>query len=538
MKRTGLLVLVPLVGLGVWIGWRMRAKNADTAAQSQQREARLKSSPLVTTAPVALRDVVNTIEAVGTAESPFNVKMAPRFAGRIEFLQVREGDRVTKGQLLVRLDTSQIEAQVRQQEAAVAETRYRLSQAIIAQAPAEASVSTQLRQQESALSSARADLDQTKAKADADAASTDGDLTSADARYKASGTTVVVAEANITNAKANLENAKTRYERLKNLLSRGFIAAQQVDDAKANLVVMQTGVEVTLAQQRSAAAQREANLSLLRVAERQVGIVKAKGLADIRAAQEKVKQAQASLDFARANRAQTPAYKQNLEALKSSVMAAEASLKNVQAQRAETNLVSPLDGYVTSRLMDTGTMASPGQPILVIQDFRQVWVTVPIQEEISRKIYQGQVATVTFDAIAGKTLTGRIAQINPSADPGSRQFAMRVLLENPGNMIKPGMFARVKMGTDTLKQAVTVARESVMGTEEGRPYVMVIDGDKKASKHPVVLGGSDSNYVVITDGLKAGEMVVTITAAPLKDGQEVTVEGAKKDKKEKKEKKQ
>ncbi|MCX6382318.1 MAG: efflux RND transporter periplasmic adaptor subunit, partial [Armatimonadetes bacterium] len=177
----------------------------------------------------------------------------------------------------------------------------------------------------------------------------------------------------------------------------------------------------------------------------------------MRAAQEKVKQAQASLDFARANRAQTPAYKQNLEALKSSVMAAEASLKNVQAQRAETNLVSPLDGYVTSRLMDTGTMASPGQPILVIQDFRQVWVTVPIQEEISRKIYQGQVATVTFDAIAGKTLTGRIAQINPSADPGSRQFAMRVLLENPGNMIKPGMFARVKMGTDTLKQAVTVA---------------------------------------------------------------------------------
>lgn len=529
--------MIPLVGLGVWIGIRVKAKNADAVAQTQQREARLKSSPLVTTGLVALRDVVNSIEAIGTAEAPFNVKIAPRFAGRIEFMQVREGDKVAKGQLLVRLDASQIESQVRQQEAALAEARYRLSQAVIAQAPAEASVSTQLRQQESALSSARADLDQTKAKADAEEAQAEGELTSADSRYKAAGTAVVVSEANITNAKANLENAKTRFERLKNLLARGFIAAQQVDDAKAELVAVQSSVEVALAQNRSAVAQRDANLSLRRVAERQIGIVKAKGLADIRAAQEKVKQAQASLDFAKANRAQNPAYKQNLQALKSSVSAAEASLKNVEAQRAETQLASPLDGYVTSRLMDTGTMASPGAPILVIQDFRQIWVNAPIQEEISRKIYTGQTASVRFDAIAGKTFTGRIAQINPSADPGSRQFAVRVLIDNAENSIKPGMFARVKFGTDALKQAVTVSREAILGGEEGKPYVMVVGNDNKASKRPVTLGGSDNNYVAITDGLKAGERVVTISASPIKDGQEVTVDGAKKAKKDSKEKK-
>ncbi len=531
MKRTGLVVLVLLCGLGGWIGWRVKEKKAEASAQTQQREARLKSVPLITATTAALRDVVNVVEAVGTVESPFNVKIAPRFAGRIEFLQVREGDKVTKGQLLVRLDTSQIEAQVRQQQASLAEARYRLAQAVIAQAPANASVSTQLRQQESAVSTAKADNDQAHAKADADTAQAEGELTNADAKYKASNTAVQVADANITNAKANLENAKTRYERLKNLLAKGFIAAQLVDDAKANLVVMQTSVDVALAQYRSAVALREANLSLLHVAERQLAIVKVKDKADLRSSEERVKQAQAALDFARANRAQTPAYKQNIEALKASVSAAEASLKSVEAQRAETQLLSPLDGYVTSRMMDTGTMATPGQPILAIQDFRQVWVTVPIQEEISRKVFVGQEAKVSFDALTGMNFKGHIAQINPSADPSSRQFAVRVMLENSNNLIKPGMFGRVSLATDKQLQVVTVLRETVLGVEENKPYVMVVGEDKKATRRPIVLGGSDSNYFIVNDGLKVGEKVINVTASPIKEGQEVKIEGAKQEKK-------
>src|SRR5579872_1666175 len=119
MKRW-LMVFIPLAALGAFYGWRLRGRQADAAAQAKPQATQPKT-PEVSVAPPAVRDVVETFEAIGSVESPFNVRIAPNVAGRIDFLQVREGDRVTAGQVLVRIDPSQIEAQVGHERAMLAE---------------------------------------------------------------------------------------------------------------------------------------------------------------------------------------------------------------------------------------------------------------------------------------------------------------------------------------------------------------------------------------------------------------------------------
>ncbi len=525
MKRW-IPVFIVLAGLGGWFGWRVKQKQGEAIEQVQQKERRQKAPALVGITEVALRDMVQDIEAVGTVESPSNVQVAAKIAGRIMYLQVREGDPVKRGQVLVRLDPSQLEAQVRQQEATVAEARSRLAQVLLGQAPNNANITTQIRQQEAAVASAKADYEQTKARYDADIASASGALTEANARYMAARTNVNVTEANIRNAEANLENTKSRYNRLLNLLEKGFVAAQLVDDARTAVTAQQTAVDVAKAQRGAAMAQRDSNLTLRTVAEKQVEIVKLKGPADLQASAAKLEQAKAALELAKANTAQKPAYQQNIAALRANLLAAEANLKNIITQRAEAVLISSLDGYVTARSLDVGAMASPGQAILTVQEFRDVWVAMPLPEEASRKVRIGQTASITFDALPGKNFSGKTVQVNPSSDPNSRQFMVRVLLSNAQNMIKPGMFARVKILMDRTEQVVAIPKEALQQRPEGK-YVIVVGKDNVARFHPIVVGASDSDYTAIPNGLEVGDKIVVLSASPVKEGQEVKVDTKK-----------
>lgn len=527
MKRW-ILAILSLALLGGLIGWRVKQKQGEAQAQIEQKEKRQKTPPLVGVAMVTKRDIVQDFEAVGSVEAPYTVQISSKITGRIEYLQVHEGDAVKKGQVLVRLETSQLEAQVNQQQAILAEARSRLAQAQIAQAPTNAGITSQIHQQDAALASAKADYAQTQAKYDADIASATGALTDANARYLASRTAVTVAEANVRNAEATYNNAKSRYERLQNLLEKGFVAAQLVDDARTAMLAQQAAVDVVKAQVQSATAMRESNLSLRKVAEKQLEIVKIKGPADLQASQAKLDQAKATLEFAKANRAQRPAYQQNIEALKASVQAAEASLRNIIALRAEAVLTAPMDGYITGHTIDKGSTASPGQTLLTMQEFRDVWATVPVPEEISRLVRVGMPAKVTCDAIPNETFTGRVVQLNPSGDPTSRQFTVRVLVNNAQNKIKPGMFTRVHLTTEKQTASTVVPKEALQNRPEGS-YVMVVGADKHVSFRTVVVGATDTNYASIVQGLKEGEQIVVLSAAPLKEGQEVKMEEPKKE---------
>lgn len=141
--KARLFLALSLVLLAALIGWRFTQKRAELQAQTGQRSSRMRMAPAVTTAVARLGDVPQVLADVGSVEAPLSVKLAPKVAGRITYLTVHEGDRVRRGQVLVRIDPAEVEAQVRQARAALAEQQYRLAQARITQSPANVSVATQ-----------------------------------------------------------------------------------------------------------------------------------------------------------------------------------------------------------------------------------------------------------------------------------------------------------------------------------------------------------------------------------------------------------
>lgn len=523
MKRWIALALTVLI-LGGLIGWRLRANRAQAAAQSQQRAARSGSAPLVSVAAAARKDIVTTFTSVGSVEAPQKVDIAPKVAGRIEYLQVREGDRVRRGQVLARIDPAEIEAEVREKEAALAETQSRLAQARLGQGPSDVGVRTEIRQQEANLGSMQADYEQVRGNYDAQVASADAAVTDAEGRLGSANAAIANAEAAIRSAQANLANAQTRLNRMDSLYKEGVVAQQEVDDARTVMRVQQGLLDVAEGQLNAARAQRDSASAQKQAAQKQAGIARTKGKADIAAARAKVTQARAAAELARANTAQRPAYQQNLAALQASVDAARASLRAAQSRRTDTALVSPLDGFVTMRYLDTGALATPSQPVLAVQSIRQVWVAISVPEEVSRRIYNGQTAVVAFDALSGRKVTGRVIQINPAADEQSRQFQVRVRLDNPNYLLKPGMFGRVSFTTERVRNTVVVPREAVQQTPDG-PTVVVVKADNVVERRPVTTGASDGATIAITNGLAESEKVVTLSGGALKDGQKVRLEG-------------
>lgn len=161
MKRW-LAILLPILVLTGLIGWRISQKRSDAANQAQQRVSRTKTSARASLAVVEKRDIIHTYESTGSVEAPLSVKIAPKITGRIEYLEVHEGDKVKKGQVLVRIDSTQVEAQVQQQMANVAQAEYKLAQARMSQNPNDVSLQTQVRQQNAATASAKADYTQVK----------------------------------------------------------------------------------------------------------------------------------------------------------------------------------------------------------------------------------------------------------------------------------------------------------------------------------------------------------------------------------------
>ena len=288
-SRAYLLVAVLL--LAFLIGYRLVQKRIDFSTRSRQRVARMKVPPTVSLGLARIQDIAQSVDSVGSVEAPLSVNIAAKLTGRIVYLAAREGDRVVKGQVLVRIDPSQVEAQVRQARAAPAEEQYRLAQARITQNPTDVSVATQVRQQEAA----------------------------------------------VRSAEANLANATARYKRAKDLYEKGFISAQDADDAKAAVGVQQAALD----------------------------------------------EARAALDYARANTAQKPAYEQSLAALQASVAAAEAGVKSAEALRADALLAAPFDGFVTGRYLDPGAVVTPGMPILAVQYMREVWEAVELLKEVA-----------------------------------------------------------------------------------------------------------------------------------------------------------
>jgi len=467
------------------------------------------SSAEVQVVPAISRRIVQRLQGVGSISSPEILEVSPISAGRIDYLEAREGDLVTPGELLLKIDPSDLQGAMLQQQANLAEARARLSQAKLTQNSTSVGVKSQIQLQKATLTSDKANLALTQQNYDAE-------VEGAQAQVTAAQSGVANAQAALDKENANLRNTQLTYDRTLNLFKQNFIASQDVDNAKTALDVEKGSVGVAKAQLDAANAQ-------LKSQQTNLSIAKSKGLADIAAAKATVVEGQANLRLAEANKSERPAYQENLNALQSEVNSAADQLTQAQARLAATMIYSTVKGTVTARKADPGDLATPGSPVLEVQFLDWLYVTSTLPIDFSTQIHAGQIASITIDGLTGKTFTGPIININPAADPQSRQFGIKVRLDNKDHIVRPGMYGRVSIITSQVNATVVVPHEAVQTNSGSAPTVSVVDSSGVAHIRKVTLGASDDQGVQITSGVQVGEQVVVLTYNALKDGQKVKV---------------
>ncbi len=168
---------------------------------------------------------------------------------------------------------------------------------------------------------------------------------------------------------------------------------------------------------------------------------------------------------------------------------------------------SPINGFVMDRKAFPETAVTPDMDLYQITDLSAIWVNADLFEYEVPFVKIGQRAEMQLSYYPGKTYTGRVSFISPTADPVARTVKARIEFRNPNFELKPQMFADVQLKIDYGEQVV-VPQEAVLDSGD-RQYVFVVHDGGVFEPRTVRLGAKLDNKVGVLAGLKPGETVVT-----------------------------
>lgn len=527
MKKT-ILVGIPFVILLVLVGWRY-AQKTTTLAQLQKHSAQLKSGPVnVYVAFAGRHEIVKTIDCVGTVDSPFTVELSPKQVGKIVYLpdDLREGTQVKKGELLCRVDPTQVQGQYLQAYAQWKQAQANLTNAKLLQHPNNENILSQIAQDQATIASNQADYRQVKETFESQVHQAHSGVVDSKAKLDAAVAAVYNAEAGMASAQATLDNAQATLTRYTILYKHGFVAAQDVDNDQAAQKVALANVKVSQGQLQAAKSAQNSADAELREAEDNEKIVIKTGQTNIDAAKAKVDLAVAALKYAESTENQKPAYEAQIAADEAAVRAAQGNMQQYEALMSDCNLVATIDGTVSHRNADRGMIINPGTSILEIQYMNYLYDDSSVPIEYAGQVTKGTSVIMTFDAVPGVKLRGTVTDLSQVADPQARQFTAKVKFENPDLKFRPGMYSTVSFVYDRKFYPVVVPREAVKTTNQGVSTVTMVDKKSVAHIVKVNLGEQDTSNIVITSGLNAGDKVVVLSYITVKEGQKIT-EGAK-----------
>jgi RND family efflux transporter MFP subunit len=184
---------------------------------------------------------------------------------------------------------------------------------------------------------------------------------------------------------------------------------------------------------------------------------------------------------------------------------AKAALAQARTSFSYTRIVAPFDGVITEKKADPGTLASPGLPVFTIEGLGHYRLESTVNENDLRYVQMREQVPVVVDALENAELKGKVAQIVPAADPGSRSFLVKIDLPADARL-RSGLFGRAQFSRGKrlsllIPQTAVVARGQLQG-------VYVLDPTKIASLRYITLGKNNGAEVEVLAGLQEGERLV------------------------------
>ena len=264
--------------------------------------------------------------------------------------------------------------------------------------------------------------------------------------------------------------------------------------------------------------------------------------ADVLAAESALVLARATYDRMASIQAKRSATAQELDQAVAGLAAAEAQRSSAHARLAAANaardamrasaeaatvsatyavLLAPFDGVVADRRADPGTMATPGAPLLTLEDPSTYRLEVQLDEARVSLVTMGQAVAVRLDNAPGEGdgwITGRVAEI-ARMDPASHAFLVKIDLPTSA-ALRSGLFGRARFSGPT--ERTLGVPTSALITRGQLTFVYLVDAEGRAHLRPISIGTSDNDHAEVLAGLREGDAVVTSPPASLTDGARVT----------------
>lgn len=419
------------------------------------------------TVPVTAKDVTLRITASGKVVPVQSVNLSPKTSGRLVELLVDQGDRVEQGQIIARMDDTDLQAQLTKARANLAQSQAQLDETRAGSRPEE-------------IAQAQARLDQAQAQLD-------------QARTGNRPEEIAQAQAQVEAAQARVNLTSSRVQRNRNLASQGAIAQDTLDEviaddrsAKANLQEAQR----RLAEVRSGSRSEE-------IAQRQAAVAEAR---------------QALAQLQNGSRPEEIAQRQ------AAVAAAASELKAIQVQLDDTIIRAPFAGIVTQKYATEGAFVTPttsasstasATSTSIVAIARGLEVLAQIPEVDIGQIKSGQTVEIVADAYPNQVFKGRIRLISPEAvvEQNVTSFQARIALVTGLDALRSGMNVDLTILGAAVQDALVVPTAAIVTNKQGQTGVLIPDQKNKAKFSPVEIGSAIQDQTQIISGVEPGDRI-------------------------------
>jgi len=491
--------VVLILAVGGFLIFRGAAAKAAAAANLQ-------------TATVDRGTLVATVSTAGSVAAPQSVTLVWHTSGIVGKVNVKVGDTVEAGQVLMELDPAALSQSVIQAQADLisaqqaldtlldpATTAQQLAQAEVTVAQDEQTVTTAQRTLNGALSPSVASYQDQyqRAQAALTAAQQNATITDYQTSLRAATDALTNATGTLNSVKAldaqypgygdqrnRMLNAQTAYDR----------ALQDYQTALYRFQQAQTQDAQTIQDDQKSVDTLKANLAA----------------AQAGPDQSVVSLSQAQLDVAQANLTKAQADLKKLQAGPDpqAVAAARAKVAAAQATVDQAQLTAPFRATVVAVSNKVGDSVDSGGNAIALADLTSLEVLVSVSEVDINRIVVGQAATLTLDAAPGQTFTGTVAEVTifGQSSQGVVTFPVKIVVPKPSPQVKPGMTAAVSIVTDSRENVLMVPNRAVRVTGGLRSVTVLFEGQQLLV--PVTLGLANETTSEVLTGLKEGDTLV------------------------------
>lgn len=450
----GLLLAGGIVGGGFAV-YRMIASSQSANSQIVTTTAQQKSLPI-------------TLSANGTIKPERTINLSPKTAGYLKQLLVKEGDRVQKGQVVAYMDASNLQGQLTQARAQLAQQVANLDKVL------NGNRAEEILQAQAQLSEAQAKLQQ---------------LETGNRPEE-----ITQAQAQLNKAQADLQLAEDDLQRNQSLFSQGAISEQTVVQKRSARNAAQAAVN-----------QAQAAFKLQRRGTRSEEIAQARS---------QVAQRQQALNLLKAG-----ARPEDIATARAQVEAARGALQTIQTQLSDTIIKAPFTGVVTKKYSDPGSFVTPttagsgieGAASNSIVTLASTYQVVAYLDEANlAQVNVGQSVKITADSYPDRTFKGTVSQVAAQATTTANvtSFEVKVALEPVAQrLLKVGTNTEVNFQVGQLKNAILVPSAAIVRQKKGTGVYVMEQGKTPVFK-PIKIGATVEEQTEVKSGLRKDDRVL------------------------------